>query len=85
MKPIDPFGLTYSLWNVQVYNQGNLISIDIIEESEVQPMIQHFESEGYEVRSEPAWKPAHANYNPLGAMHHPHQQAAPHSSQESLT
>ena len=46
-----------SLWNVQVYDQGELISIDVIEETEVQPMTQHFERKGYDVRSEPAWKP----------------------------
>jgi DNA repair protein RadC len=45
------------LWNVQIYDQGELISIDVIEESEVQPMTKHFESKGYEVRSEVAWKP----------------------------
>ena len=45
------------LWNVQVYAQGDLISSDVIEETEVQPMTQHFESKGYEVRSELAWKP----------------------------
>ena len=46
-----------SLWNVQIYDQGELISIDVIEETEVQPMTQHFERKGYDVRSEPAWKP----------------------------
>jgi DNA repair protein RadC len=46
-----------SLWNVQIYDQGELISIDVIEETEVQPMTQHFESNGYDVRSEPAWRP----------------------------
>jgi len=45
------------LWNVQVYDQGDLISTDVIEEAEVHPMTQHFESKGYEVRSELAWKP----------------------------
>ncbi len=49
-----------SLWNVQVYTQGILVSIDVVEEAEVQQMIQHFELAGYEVRSEPAWKPAHS-------------------------
>ena len=42
---------------ISVYDQGDLISSDIIEETEVQPMTQHFESKGYEVRSELAWKP----------------------------
>ena len=46
-----------SLWNVQIYDQGELICIDLVEEAEVQPMIQHFENKGYEVRSELAWKP----------------------------
>jgi len=49
--------LTMSLWNVQIYDQGELICIDLVEEAEVQPMIQHFENKGYEVRSELAWKP----------------------------
>jgi len=48
-----------TLWNVQVYLQGELVSIDVVEEAEVQPMTQHLETRGYEVRSEPAWKPAH--------------------------
>jgi DNA repair protein RadC len=46
------------LWNVQIYDQGDLISIEVVEEAEVQPMTKHFESKGYEVRSEVAWKPA---------------------------
>jgi len=60
--------LTMSLWNVQIYDQGELISIDVIEETEVQPMTQHFEREGYDVRSEPAWKPvaAHGLPSPSG-------------------
>ena len=45
------------LWNVQVYDQGDLLSIDVIEKSEVQSMTKHFESKGYEVRAELAWKP----------------------------
>ena len=45
-----------SLWNVQIYDQGELISSDVIEETEIQPMTQHFERKGYDVRSEPAWK-----------------------------
>lgn len=45
------------LWNVQIYEQGELISIDVIEETEVQPITQHFERKGYDVRSEPTWKP----------------------------
>ena len=40
------------MWNVQIYNQGDLISSEIIEESEVHPMTQHFERTCYEVRSE---------------------------------
>lgn len=46
-------------WNVQLYLQGELVSIDVVEAAEVQPLTQHFERKGYEVRSEPAWKPAH--------------------------
>ena len=45
-----------SLWNVQIYDQGELISSDVIEETEIRPMTQHFERKGYDVRSEPAWK-----------------------------
>ena len=45
------------MWNVQIYNQGDLISSEIIEESEVHPMTQHFERTCYEVRSELAWTP----------------------------
>ena len=45
------------LWNIQVYLQGQLISIDVVEEVEVRPMTDYFEDKGYEVRSEPAWKP----------------------------
>ncbi len=45
-----------SLWNVQTYDQGELISSDVIEETEIRPMTQHFERKGYDVRSEPAWK-----------------------------
>ena len=57
------------LWNVQVYAQGDLISSDVIEETEVQPMTQHFESKGYEVRSELAWEPVipHSQPPTLGA------------------
>ena len=51
-----------SLRTIQVYLQGELVSIDVIEEAEVQAMTQHFERMGYEVRSEPAWKPAHSIY-----------------------
>ncbi len=47
-----------SLWNIQVYVQGKLVSIDVVEEAEVQPMADYLEDKGYEVRSEPAWKPA---------------------------
>ena len=56
------------LWNVQIYDQGELISIDVIEETEVQPMTQHFERSGYDVRSEPAWEPIapHGLPSPLG-------------------
>lgn len=50
------------LWNVQVYHQGELVSIDVVEEPEVQSMIQYFESLGYEVRSELAWKPAQLTF-----------------------
>ena len=45
------------MWNVQIYNQGDLISSEIIEESEVHLMTQHFERTCYEVRSELAWTP----------------------------
>ena len=47
-----------SLWNIQVYLQGQLISIDLVEEVAVRSMTDYFEDKGYEVRSEPAWKPA---------------------------
>ncbi|MEH6589161.1 MAG: DNA repair protein RadC [Halioglobus sp.] len=46
-----------TLLNIQVYDQGELISSDMIEEDEAQPMTLNFENKGYEVRSEPAWKP----------------------------
>lgn len=51
------------MWNVQMYNQGELIFSEIIEETDVQSMTQHFEREGYDVRSEPAWKSA-TRYGP---------------------
>lgn len=44
-------------WNVQIYDQGELTSSEIIDEAEVQSMSQHFERKGYEVRSELAWEP----------------------------
>ena len=53
-----------SLWNVLVYAQGELISTDIVEEAEVQPMTKHFERKGYEVRSEPAWNPVITKSSP---------------------
>jgi hypothetical protein len=40
-----------SLWNVQMYDQGELISIDVIEGTEVQPMTEHFERGSYDLRS----------------------------------
>jgi len=46
-----------TLWNIQAYADGELVSSDIIEQAEVQPMTHHFERRGYEVRSEPAWEP----------------------------
>jgi DNA repair protein RadC len=55
---------TMSLWNVQIYDQGELISIDVIEETEVQSMTQLFESKGYEVRSELAWEPVIPHSSP---------------------
>ncbi len=54
-----------SLWNVQIYDQHELISIDVIEEDEVQAMSQHFENKGYDVRSEPAWEPVAPHGLPL--------------------
>jgi DNA repair protein RadC len=54
-----------TLLNIQIYDQGELISSDMIEEDEVQPMTQSFENKGYEVRSEPAWKPT------IPGKHHP--------------
>lgn len=55
-----------SLWNVQVYHQGELVSIDVVEEPEVQSITLHFETLGYEVRSEPAWKSAQSNFDDAG-------------------
>jgi len=49
------------LWNVQVYDQGELISTDVIEETEVQPMTRYFQRKGYDVLSEPAWEPVLAD------------------------
>ena len=53
-------------WNIQVYLQGELVSIDIVEAAEVQPMVFHLENRGYEVRSEPAWKPTYAACHSVG-------------------
>jgi DNA repair protein RadC len=52
------------LFTVQLYDQGYLISIDVMEESEIQSMTRHFESRGYEVRSELAWKPVIPHSSP---------------------
>jgi DNA repair protein RadC len=49
------------LWNIQVYSQGELVSSDIVNETEVQSMTEHLESIGHEVRSEPAWGPVPAH------------------------
>ena len=57
-----------SLWNVQIYDQGELISSDVIEETEIRPMTQHFERKGYDVRSEPAWK--RVALHPQGRLTH---------------
>ena len=56
-----------SLWNVLVYAEGELVSIDVVEEFEVQSMTQHFESLGYEIRSEPAWKTAQPTFHDGGS------------------
>lgn len=53
-----------SLWNVQIYNQGDLISTDVIEETEVDAMTRHFEKTGYEVRAERAWNPVTTGNEP---------------------
>ena len=50
----------FNYWNIQLYLQGELVSIDVVDATEVKPMTQHFERKGYEVRSEPAWKPTQA-------------------------
>ena len=72
------------LWNVQVYTQGELISIDIVEESEVQPMTLNYENKGYEVRSEPAWTPAQSISRLPEVMPHPRQWVDFQSNQELL-
>ena len=62
-----------TLWNLQIYTQGKLVSSDVIEEEEVQPMTHYFESKGYEVRSELAWKPAQSASRLQEVMRYPHQ------------
>ena len=62
-----------ALWNLQVYTQGKLVSSDVVEEDEVQPMTHHLESKGYEVRSELAWKPAQSASRLPAVMRYPHQ------------
>ena len=63
------------MWNVQLYSQGDFISSEIIEEAEVQSMTQHFERKGYEVRSEPAWKPVTPDSSQAKLAHAESQQA----------
>ena len=57
------------MWNIQIYNQGDLISSEIVEEPDVHPMTRHFERKCYEVRSELAWEPLiPASSPPMGAI-----------------
>ena len=57
-----------SLWNVQVFDQGDLLSSDLVEDAEVQSMTTHFERLGYEVRSDIAWKPMLSGHLPPPAQ-----------------
>jgi DNA repair protein RadC len=57
-----------SLWNVQVFDQGTLLSSDLIEEAEVESMTKYFERQGYEVRSDFAWKPITPDSAPRAAQ-----------------
>lgn len=43
------------LFDVQLSIGGELISEEILEESEVESFTAHFEQQGYEVRSERVW------------------------------
>ena len=70
------------LCNVQVYTQGELISSDIVDETEVQLMTGHLEQDGYEVRSEAAWNPVESTSAFLGVMPHPFQPEDPQENQE---
>ena len=43
------------LFTVSLYQEGVEFSTDILEEPEVMPFTKHFERQGFEVRSEPAF------------------------------
>ena len=70
------------LCNVQVYTQGELISSDIVDETEVQLMTGHLEQYGYEVRSEAAWESGEFISAFPGPIPHPSQPEAPQENQE---
>ena len=53
-----------TMWNVQAFDQGDLISCEILEKTEVDSTTQKYEQQGYEVRSEPAWRPVKADTTP---------------------
>jgi DNA repair protein RadC len=46
------------MWTLQIYDQGELLNSDVVEEDAVQVMTEQFESQGFEVRAEPAWQPS---------------------------
>ena len=53
-----------SLWNVQIYDQGELISIDVIEETEVQSMHTSYHQGGHRYSRNQDTK-HHGRHHPL--------------------
>jgi hypothetical protein len=47
-----------TLWTVAVYDQGVEVTLDIIEEPELNQLVRYYERKGYEVRAELTWPEA---------------------------